>query len=173
MAALLSAEQATAVLLSPEDCLALDKAFPTLQALRDKQHIIRGHLPVDFAIFPGKDVSLMPYYMNSYDPPELGMWKIDVEGVIQARLYTEPRPDSCTLYNITVKDADGAIHAVTQEEAHQLVTLINFIHEDCYAEVKRIVNEELARKGRLPARLGGWLLQHHREAKQSWSNFLH
>jgi hypothetical protein len=135
-------EQVKVPTLLQEDQLILDNAFPTLLALRDNKRVISGLIPADANIFPGKYVSLSPYYMNRGDPPELGMWEIAVEDTVQARLQTAPNLSSGVTYSMTVKGEDNAVRTATQEEAHQLVMLVDILHKNCSAhiEITQIAN---------------------------------
>ena len=129
-------EQVKVPTLLQEDQLILDHAFPTLQALRDSERVISGHIPADAAIFPGKYVSLSPYYMNRGDPSELGVWKIVVEDTLQAWLQTVPKLNSGVLYSMAVKGEGDAVRTATQEEAHQLVMLVDILHKNCSTPVE-------------------------------------
>ena len=125
-------EQAIEPTLLHEDQLIIDDAFPMLQDLRDNERIITGHTPADADIFPGKHVSLSPYYMNRGDPSALGVWKIVVEDTIQAQLHSVPHLNLDVSYSMTVKGEDNAVRIATQEETHQLVMLVDIIHKNCF-----------------------------------------
>jgi hypothetical protein len=126
---ILSAEQSSPLPLSPDDQLILRGALPMLKALRDKTQILSGRLPADMDIFPSQDACILPYYMNRFDYPDLGVWKV-VVGDMQARLQSTPTFEGPVVFNFEVKTEDKVLREATQEEGRQLTAVVKFISEN-------------------------------------------
>lgn len=113
----------------PTDQQSLDKAFPMLQELHENERIIVAHLPEDAQIFPNAQISVLPYYMNRFDSPEEGLWKISVKDTLTARIQSIPAKDSAIFYKITVAPEGGEIHDADEDEFHQVASLLSHLHE--------------------------------------------
>jgi hypothetical protein len=140
--------------LSPETKALLTGAFPLLQNLHAKQDIANGQFPAHIPDIGSKTVKILPYYMNRGDPPELGVWKIEVADQEPVRITSVPSYSEGIHFALTV-GKEG--RPLPPEQSHSLALGMKFLH-DRWEESERSKNSPPTKGQRKPKSLGRVLL---------------
>ncbi len=156
--------EAAAVAPAPvgDDLVTVMLAYPLLAALHDNQKIIDAQMPPDAAQYSGERISLMPFYMNMFDPNELGYWDVKRGDSFDARLSAIPSLNGVT-FGVQVRGQDGKHHAATDAQLHELASVLGFI--DTNREALPQPSEAATRRhrSRMP-RLGRHVIRQFRHA---------
>ncbi len=118
--------------LTLDEEAAVQQVFPKLRALHDNEKIFRAVLEETHPDLAGQEVEVSPYYMNSYDPPELGVWKVAADG-FKCRVQTAPISDDSGATKLHVKflvaAAEDKYIAADEESIRKAVAILKVFDE--------------------------------------------
>jgi hypothetical protein len=111
----------------PEGQAGLDQSLEFLQALHSKSKTLSCRMAVDSAVFAGEVVSVLPYYMNRFDPVENGYWKIEVSGHPDTRVRTMADDIKGASYDFSIRAEAGEFREATDVESQSYGALLDVL----------------------------------------------